>query len=78
MQYRDNLPDEVCKKLESIERRQKKIIKEIDELGYTVYVNPGEITIMAGSTHCNREIKALYQNRVWGIPLINGWDMGDW
>ena len=78
MQYRDDLPEETIKKLESIERRQIKIAKEIRDLGYTVYLNSGGISIMDGDTHDERQVHALYDNQVWTIDVGRGWDGGDW
>lgn len=78
MQYRDDLPEDICKKLESIERRQKKIIKEIEELGYTVYLNAGGISIMDGNTHSEDYCHSpLYDNQVWTINAPK-WSGGDW
>lgn len=79
MQYRDELPDEVVKKLESIERRQKKIANEIRELGYSVYLHSGGISIMDGDTHDESwNQMPLYDNQVWTINVGRGWDGGDW
>ena len=76
MQEIENLPEEVVKKLKSIERRQKKIANEIDELGYDVYLSSDNINIMDGDTHSDKGFP-LHENVVWNIRLY-GWSGGDW
>ena len=67
---------EQIKKLNSIERRMKKVAKDIDEMGFNVYLNNGTISIMNSSSHDERQ-ESTQENVVWYIP-VDRWDGGDW
>jgi len=71
------LSKDVIKKLKSIERRQKRISKEIAELGFEVFLSPGGLHIMNGPHHSGPNSNAQYDNIVLTI-FVGAWDGGGW
>lgn len=78
MQNNYDLPEEVVKKLKSIERRQIQISKDINALGFEVYLSPAGLHIINGKHHDGDDQDARHDNVVWNISVKGAWDGGDW
>jgi hypothetical protein len=66
------------KKLESIEKRMKALNKEIQSMGYDVYLACNSVNIMKGPSHTDGySPTAIPDNSVFSFTL-RGWDGGDW
>lgn len=72
----ENLDDKEIKKIKSIEKRMNKINKEIQEMGFNVYLTNNKVNIMIGDSH-SCDGKPLYNNVMHSF-VLNGWDGGDW
>lgn len=77
MEY-DKLTEKEVKKLRSIERRLLKISKEIFNMGFNVYLSPGSINIMNGSSHHNDSTQSPARENIRHSVDVMGWDGGDW
>lgn len=75
MEY-EKLTDEEIKKLESIEKKMKKINAEIIGMGFNVYLACSTLHIMQGSSHDEND-HALQDNSMHSF-VLRGWDGGDW
>jgi hypothetical protein len=68
------------KKLKSISRRIRQCAKEISDMGFDVYLNNGQLSIMDGPTHDDSMSQnPLRENQIFSIDLHGFcWDGGDW
>lgn len=70
------LTEQEEKKLQSINKRILKCAKDIDDMGFSVYLNSSGLSIIDGDSH-DENCQPLYDNEIMTIR-VQRWDGGDW